>query len=437
MILMAVLQPTDVYVIVNDAAQQMFGASAIKAVDTSSFVSVGQAMMNVGYENTLNALSTAIGRTIFSERPYTGKFRLLTADSMEYGAIVRKISYFYDGFEKSQDWNTDLDNDQLADGASIDPWTIRKRYPLEITFSGLKTLQKSFTHFRKQLRVAFHNEEEFSRFYQGLLVEVANELQIKMEAENRLTALNMIGSLYNTGTDVMVVNLTKMFNDRNNTTYKTAQLLGSNLKEFLPFFISTIKWYVRQLTDIGTRFHLTPVKNNAQGQPMQLLRHTPLSDQRLLISSQFMIDAEAQVLPQVFNDEYLKVSQAEYVNYWQNPASPQAVSVTPTQLNVTTGLQEKGAAVQLDNVIGLLYDYRGLAVNYMMEDVLTTPVNARGDYYNTVYHWAKMYVNDPTENMVLFYMSDTDRVTTLSNCVPPYECPDTNTDKPTSKMKKS
>lgn len=38
--------------------------------------------------------------------------------------------------------------------------------------------------------------------------------------------------------------------------------------------------------------------------------------------------------------------------------------------------------------------------------MLTTPVNAAGNYYNTFYHWAKDYQDDLTENTVIFYMAD-------------------------------
>ena len=53
----------------------------------------------------------------------------------------------------------------------------------------------------------------------------------------------------------------------------------------------------------------------------------------------------------------------------------------------------------------MLFDRDAIATSLKLEDVITTPVNAKGDYYNTVYHWGYMFKEDPTENMVLYYMA--------------------------------
>ena len=153
---MNTLIPTYVYAIVNAAAKAMYGGNtAIQATDTSSFVSVGEAMLRTGYENTLDALSIMIARTFFAVRPYTGTLRLMNVTRDQFGGIRRKISYFYDEAEQSQDWNTDKAATQLNDGQSIDHYKIRKRYPLEMNFCGLKVLQKHVTRFDYQIKRAF------------------------------------------------------------------------------------------------------------------------------------------------------------------------------------------------------------------------------------------------------------------------------------------
>lgn len=403
-----VMTPVDVYTVVNAMAQSMFGANTeIQAVDTSSFVSVGEAMLRSGYENTLNALGMQIARTLFAVRPYSGKFGLINQIDAEYGAIIRKISYFYDGAEQSTDWNTNLAAEQLNDGNSIDHYKIRKRYPLEINFSGIKVLQKSFTRFRKQLKIAFRSEEEFSNYYAGLMVEIANEIRIIQETENRLTVLNHIGGVYNTGTTRMKVNLTAGYNTKFGTSYTSAQLRSEYLKDFLAYMVSTIKYTSDLMEEASTAFHLTPVKHKDDGTTaLQLLRHTPKSMQRLFLLRPLMLDAEAQVLPEIFNDNYLKIENYEGVNFWQDLNNPGSVSVTPNQFNATTGASETGAAVTKPYIVGLMFDRDALATNYKVDDVVTTPVNAAGDYYNTFYHWCKNYLDDFTENSVLFYMED-------------------------------
>lgn len=401
------ITPVDVHVVVNNAAQAMFGAdTTLQAADTSSFVTVGEAMLRAGYENTLNALHIAMARTIIAVRPYRGKFNLIDAQWDAFGEIIRKISYFYNGFKQSQDWNTQLAPEQLKDGNSIDHYKIMKRYPLEVNFAGNKVLEKGYTTFRKQLRVAFQNEEEFARFYAGRAVQIANELETMREIENRMHVLNHIGAVYNTGSASMKINLTAGFNAKYGTNYTSEQLRREHLRDFLGYFVSTLKYHILLMEENNILYHLTPVKTDDAGNPLQLLRHTPRSMQRLLLYSPLILDAEAMVFPEIFNDNYLKLNDYEPVAYWQNPNKPSAVSVTPNQLNVTTGQSETGEAVEIPYVVGVLFDRDAMATCYRAQDTLTTPINAAGDYYNTFLHWAKDYQQDFTENSILFYMAD-------------------------------
>lgn len=400
-------KPVDLYSNFNLLIGQQAG-NALSSTGLTNAITVGQAAQLYGYETTLNSLSIQLGRTLIAVRPYTGGFGLIEADRDEYGQITRKISYFYDGFEESKEWNTATSGagQILKDGATIDHYTIRKRYPMEINFGGLKILTKSWTRFLSQLKVAFRSREDFERFYRGEAVEIANEIQMMKEAENRMLVLNAIAATYNTGKAGQKVNLTKAYNDKFGTSYTTAQLLTTHLKELTEFFVSTFKFTSDMLTKNSDLYHLTPVKTNDAGETLKLYRHTPKSEQRFMMASSVWYDAQSMVMPEIFNDEYLKLGQAEMIPYWQSPSDPLAINVTPNQFNETTGLSEDGAAVSKPKIIALLYDRPALVTNYRQEEVLTTPVNAKGVYYNTVHHWAKDYQYDATENMVLFYMED-------------------------------
>ncbi len=401
------ITPVDVYRLFNDFAKILFGGqTTMQAVDTKTFATVGEAALRQGAENILDALTVQLTRTIFAIRPYQGAFHSIESTSQEYGLLTRKISYFYDGFEASRDWNTDLNPKQLADGQSIDHYIIQKRYPLEMYFGGIKTLQKHFTRFRKQLKIAFRNADEYERFYQGLAVEINNEIGMKREMENRLTVLNYIGGLYNIGTPHMKRNLTALFNARYKTTYTSEQLRTEHLKEFLAFFVVQLKTDTRMMEGMNIMFHITPAKTDDRGNPLTLLRHTPRSMQRLLLYAPLFYEAEAKVFPTIFNTEYLRTENYEGVDYWQNPELPSAVSVIPNQFSIATGKSEDGAQVDIPYVVGLLYDRPALVTSYMYDDVNTTPINAAADYYNTYYHWAKDYQNDFTENGILYYMAD-------------------------------
>ena len=400
------LTPTDVYGIVNAMSAEMFGQNnTLTAFNTSTFATVGEAMLRTGYENTVGALSAVIGRTIIAARPYRGKFRIIMRVPQEFGLITRKISFYATKLEESNDWNTDINATQIVDGASIDPWTITKTYPLEINFVGLKVTQKNYTIFRYQLKQAFKDEASFGSFVSGLLVRIANDLEVMMDAENRLQVLNAIGATYNVGAARQKVNLTAAFNAFYGTSYTAAQLLSTYFDELMKFFIMRIKSDMSLMEEENELFHIYPAKNDDGGNALSLTRHTAPADRRLLLYMPRISQAEATFFPSLFDSSYLRLDQFEGVEYWQNPNVPEAVSVTPNQLNTTTGQSENGSAVALDHVFALLFDRDALVTSVHVEDVLTSPVNNKGSYYNVTYHWGKDHMLDQTENMILYYLA--------------------------------
>lgn len=398
--------PQDVYAIVNAMAAEMYGAnSSITAMDTSSFVSVGEHMLRTGYTNTLNALSNVIGRTIVAARPYKGRFKIIAKIPAEWGGIERKISFYATKNEATQSFNTQLAASQLVDGASIDPWKISKVYPLEMNFCGIKTLQKSYSTWVDQLKLAFKNEGEFSSFVSGRLINIANDIEVSEDAQNRLQILNAIGATVNTGTARQAVNMRTAFNDFYGTSYTVADLLGSHFTEFIEFFVMRLQGDMELAREYNDLFHIYPERIDDSGNDLTLLRHTPPEMRRLLLYMPIIRQAEKSVFPALFNDSYLKLENFEGVEYWQNPNDPAAVKVVPNQLNTGTGQSVTGSEVDLDMVLGIFFDRDALATSLKIEDVFTTDVNARGKYYNTVYHWAHQYKFDQTENMIVYYLA--------------------------------
>lgn len=399
------LTPTDVYAIVNAAAAEMYGANAtLQAQDTSSFVSIGEHMLRTGYTNTLNALSTVIARTIVAVRPYRGKFEIIARVPEEWGGITRKISFYAGKFEAETMWNTDINATNLVDGNSIDHYKITKTYPLEMNFCGTKVIKKRDTTFADQLDQAFHSESEFSDFYSAKMVAIANDIALGYEAENRLQILNAIGATYNVGAARQKVDLVAAYNAKYGTSKTTADLLGADFKSFCEFFVAKIKGDMELMSEYNSLFHIYPARNDDAGNALTLLRHTPAEMRRLIMYRPIFRDAEASIFPSLFDPSFLRIQDYEGVEYWQNPNVPSAVNIKPNQLNVSTGQAVDGTAVALDHVVALLFDRDAIATSLKLQKTITTPVNADGDYFNTVYHWAFQFKQDQTENMVLYYL---------------------------------
>ena len=120
------------------------------------------------------------------------------------------------------------------------------------------------------------------------------------------------------------------------------------------------------------------------------------------------IDSQANVLPEIFNPEYLDLkTQYEGVMWWQNENNPMAIDVEPSIPDFSvTGQQAKGNRVQLSNVVGLIFDEDAIMTDFQLDDVDTTPLESRKKFRNTWYTMSRNLINDFTEKAVLFIMAD-------------------------------
>ena len=416
------LTPQDCHVIVNLIQKEMSGQDGnVSTVNSSNFVSVGETILSHSMENVYNAISTVLGRTLVASRAYNAKLWLINAaNTGVYTHRMRKISFYDRGAVASGDFNTQLftnlddgfDNGENPSGgtpqSTKDQWEQRQVYPLEINFGGSSVLEYGITWYEDQVKAAFRSEEDFAAFWAGALQEHANAIEQRKEAFNRMTVLNYMGGLYSlSSAGTGAVNLTAAFNTKFGTSYTSAQLRTTYLKQFLEFFVSEFKQYSKKLENRSVRFHVSPTKTDVAGNNLALLRHTPRDRQRVLLYQPMFMDAEAQVLPEIFNDKYLDLDkQYEGVMFWQDELKGPEIDVTPALPDYTNGTQIAGANVALSYVVGVLYDEDAMMVDYQLETANTTPLEARKRYRNTWLSIARNAINDFTENGILFYMAD-------------------------------
>ena len=421
------LTPRDAHALINLVCKEATGQDAsIQAVDTSTFVSIGEKILATGVENTLNALSVVIGRTFMAVRPYTSKFGLIEeTDTALFKNRVRKISYYSRYALASGDWNTQLftnlangfDNGENESGGTPQStksmWVQNQAIPLEINFAGLSTWEDSTTVYRDQLKVAFQDESSFNSFVAGILTEKGNDIELQREAFRRITLLNHIGAVYTIAADypTMKINLTAGYNAKFGTSYTSEELRTTYLKSFVEYMVSVIKQTSRRMEYRTAAFHM-PYTKTIDGEEYNVLRHTPRDRQRLLLYTPLLVDAESMVMPEIFNDQYLKIENYEAVDYWQNFNDPAAVDVTPAipGADAYEGTQVIGSEVQIPYIVGCLFDRDAILVNNYLEDSLATPVEARKRYYNIWWTFARNAINDLTENFVLFTMEDGDDI---------------------------
>ena len=417
------LTPNDGYAIITEIARQATGQNSFATVDASNFVSAGETVLATGMENTYNAINMVLGRLITATRPYSGKFLTVqAADSGVYSHRFRKVSYYSKDALPTGWFNTNLytnhaDGYTAGDngGASVkSQWEQHQAMPLEMNFAGSTPWDDCITEYEDAVKQAFRSIDDFNAFVAGYLTEHANDIEQQKEAFNRMTVLSKIASIYDYATNEGVVteaavNMTTEFNNWFGTSHLTQDLLTTYLKDFNEFFIATLKRYSDALTDRSALYH-NPMTKTVGGVNYSILRHTPKEDQRLILNADILRLSEAMVMPEVFGPNYLELGQNyETVNYWQvndGTTNRFKVDFQTAIYDGVTGVQKQGARVQLDMVLGLLFDRDSILTDFQLETTRTTGLEARKGYRNTWLHVAKNAINDPTENAILFYMAD-------------------------------
>ena len=377
----------------TDLYEQATGQKpSISVVDSGSFTTVAQAVLQTGYDTVINSISQVLSRTIFSIRPYTAKFNGIFVDSERWGNITRKIN-FVDG-ELEDD-----DREPLADGASVDPWVINKPKVLQTNFYGFTKYQRHITIFKDQLDVAFSSPAEFGRFISGVMTNMMDQLEQIKEAEARNCLINFIAGKA-AGDAGNVINVLQAYKDETGTVLTPATMYAD--ENYIPF----MKWlyaYINGLTQLIAErtqdFHINVIDK-------EVMRHTPADKLKAYMSARAMNAIDSIGLPSIFGADRLKMIDFEPVVYWQNIKDREKIVATPTVLEAD-GTLEKKAETTVENIIGVLFDEEALGITRKSEWMQSTGMNPRGGYENIFYHFSVAMWNDFTENGIVLVAAET------------------------------
>lgn len=374
----------------NSIINQATGKQNISGIFDESFISVATTALGIAPDTLLNAISQVISRTIFSIRPYNRKFAGLFVDSMKWGNHVRKVNI------GDKPWEQNVSYD-LVDGESIDANIVSKPDIVQTNFYGQCVYSKHYTIFRDQLNIALQNEEEFERFYTMLVQNTMDMIEQCHENTARATICNLIGGKVKSDT-TNIIHLVTEYND------VTGLALDSDTvkkpENFVPFYkwaFSRIKTISGLMTERSLKYHI-----NITGH--DIMRHTPVQNQRLYLYTPEMNNVESSVFSSVFNEQYLKMMDYEGVNFWQSINTPMGINVQCRYIDSTGTVKTDSESVATSNIFGVLMDEEAAGITTYGTRTATTPYNARGEYTNVWWHFNDRYWNDFTENAVVFLL---------------------------------
>lgn len=371
---------------------QATGTAVLTPTNLSDFISVAQSTLAAGYEQTLNAITQVLSRTIVAVRPYDEKFKGLEMTADQWGGIIRKLNFADTPAEADPSHAT-------VNGAAVDQYVVKKPVILETRYVGSDVWMGSYTIYREQLKTAFENEGNFGAFMTGLMTHFLNERTQWFENLKRSLLANMIAAKYDIG-GASVIHLLTEYNAATGITpalTATTVMQPANYGPFMKWAYARVSEVSRLMTERSQLFQQV-----ITGYP--IFRHTPMRDQRVYMAANFLEAMDARVLADTYHDNFLRYADVEGVSFWQSIDSPLSVSATPVYVDNTGAVKAAAANVAVSNVLGIIFDRDALGYNVYNEALETSPYNAKGQYYNIFSHADVQLQSDVTEKAAIFLL---------------------------------
>lgn len=373
-----------IYTIVNEAAKQAWGESALAVIDTASFISLGDKVLSSATDTDvfLNALVDRIGRTVFSMRKYSRSKNTMAREPFEYGCILQKITVEPPEAKENNAW-------EIGDVSYTPTYApVIKSNVKQKLFNKVSTWEIDVTIPDYQLRTAFTSETEMAVLIDAIFTSMDNRMEQALESCGDLTRANFIARKLKSAKPCGAINLLHNYNTLTNQTLTVESALMN--KEFLRYAIGQINLWIPRMAKISTLF-------NEEG----FHRFTP--EDRLVVNilNDFVEQVKTVLQSDTWHDELVKLPLYESVPYWQGTGTDYAFSST-SAINVKI---DNATTVEESGIIGVLYDYDAMGTS-IVERRSSSERNNK-DEYTDYYNKANMgYFNDMSENGIVFYMKE-------------------------------
>ena len=375
-----------VYTLVNTATGEVLGDTSLVARDLSNVVDIGTAIFNANAVDAyVKSLVNHIGKVIFVNRTYSGSVPSLLMDGWEFGSIVEKVRAELPDAQANPSW-------QLSNGTSYDPNVFIEPEVHAKFFNSKVTFELQLSIAELQVKQSFSNATQLGAFVSMLYNEIDKKMTIAIDQLIMSTIDLAIGatmddeSAGSSTTGTKAVNLLYEYNTQFGTSLAASDALTT--PEFLKFATYRIGLYADRLTKVSKLFN---IEGNA--------RFTPEDRRHLILLSDFAKAIGPYSLAPAYNEEYLKLPEADTVPYWQGSGTGYGFSDI-SAIDVAHGAD----TYQYDGILGVMFDRDALAVCNQDRRV-TTQYNAKGEFWNNFYKFDCSYFADFGENVVVFYVA--------------------------------
>lgn len=387
------MKVNQIYSVLNDINNQMFGSDAIDVHDLSGLIAMGKTVLSTS-DNTdafFSKLIDRIGKTVIRTLDLELEFPALFRDEFEFGAILQKINIQPFAAISNNEWNVG------AAGFTPSFADIHKANITVTYFEGSDTWKyQSTIPIDQLLATAFTNEGTMGAFITGITSSMSDSMTISLNNMSRTAINNFIAEKVKATSNV--INLLSLYNDLLGTGNEITAAKAMHDKEFFRFASTVIREYVGYLAEPSVLY-------NVDG----LVRATARDNMHVLMLSKFRNGIDAYLLSDSFKDLY-GLPGYKTVNYWQGNKGATAINdfATNSSIKVTPSSEagkESPTAVEQSGIVCVLADRQAIAVG-LNKRRASAWYNDIDGYENIASSATIQYINDMSENGVVFIVED-------------------------------
>jgi hypothetical protein len=283
-----------------------------------------------------------------------------------------------------------------VDGQAVDMFKVNKPVVLQLNFYGQNVFDKGYTIFKDQLDNAFRGPDEFGRFMTMITQNIADMIEQNFETISRAIIANFIGGKVAAQNGVIHL-LTEYNSETGESLTATTVYAPANFPNFIKWLYARIATLTGLMTERSGEFQI-------QVTGKEIMRHTPLSMQKVYLYGPLLNQMNARVLADAYHDDFLEYSDVEAVNYWQSIDDPMKINVKATYLLPTGLLTTQESAAAVDKIVGVIFDEEALGYTTVHDWSATSPFNIKGGYWNVNHAWTNKWWNDFTEKGIVLLL---------------------------------
>ena len=326
-----------IYQLLNDTAQECFGAQAVATLDIKDLVALRDTVFSAGSDLFLNTLVDRIGKTVLRTLDFTATFPKFLMEEYEYGCILQKINVDVMPAQEARYANLGSAGFQ----PEVHMYKVDKPRVFQDFFhNGINAWEIDVTIPDTLYKSAFENAQAMAAFINGIFDTMSTSMNIQLENDTRIALLGFIGEKVKASNGV--VDLLSLYNTVAATPITTADSAMCD-KEFLRFAGKIMRNYIEYMKKPSVLYNMA-----------SRIRATRRDNMHVLMLTEFASATATYLESDTFHNELVKLPYYQEVEYWQGTGATAPNFADCSSIDIK--IPSDGTAVQQAGIVAVFMD---------------------------------------------------------------------------------